>query len=193
MADGKEKTFDLGKSGTINRRAEERPRENGALTCDELRDRRVFAQTAEIIHCGQLWPITHRVHHAQESERFILVRPELMPCQRWDMYEVMFRDVVDAITDQAAAAATLDEDRVRMLVALECRVTSGRHLEITQLAGEQGVVEKHLSRDLAKRCTMLPLVFEHFDFSPTHRTRSRAVGWSGHVWLLLSCCQLRAA
>jgi len=90
--------------------------------------------------------------------------------------EIVRRHREHAIADQASPASALDDDRMRVLMALERRVSAGRNLEVAQLTTERGIVEQDLARDIPKRRAAFLFVREHVDILPAHLAGSATVG-----------------
>lgn len=102
-----------------------------------------------------------------------VVRSELMPRQRWNIYEIERLDVSNRISYQDTAAPPEYEYGVRMDVPLKCRVSSRCDFEVPQLtrlvtiSGEEG-----LTGDAPKMTAILLVRFQR-DILPVESVTGR--------------------
>ena len=88
------------------------------------------------------------VDHAEEAERLVAQRLELMPGERGHPYQVVGPRVHQPVADQHPRRAPDDHDRMRMMVPLERGPAARSDLEIPELAAEPvASLEQRLPRD----------------------------------------------
>src|SRR5215207_1380710 len=105
-------------------------------------------ESGERLALRPVGPATPAVDHAEESERCVIGRSELVPGERRHPQEVIGGGVDDPLADQDPAMPAYDHDRMRVMVALERRPPTGRDLEIAKLASEAlGPFEQDLPGD----------------------------------------------
>ena len=135
---------------------------------------------------GEFRLVAHGIDHAQEAERRVVRRAELVPRVRRNRDEVVLRERVHGVADQAPAVSAQHEHRVHVAVALERRVSARGDLEVPQLAGQVVAPEQRLARHVAERHAGVRLVREQVDAFPAEaggrvgRPRELADGTIAH-------------
>src|SRR5947209_6027044 len=86
---------------------------------EKSRNLRLAGKLREILRRGELRLVTHRVHHAQKTQRLIRGGAKLMPCQRRHGDEVTHLDRAYVLADQAMAAPPQYQHGMHVLVPLE--------------------------------------------------------------------------
>src|SRR5262249_53150768 len=130
----------------------------GRLVAQERGDLRVRLELRQILRGGQLRLVARGVHHAQEAERLPPGGAELMPGHRRHGHEIAGLDRFDFVADETMAAPAQDQHGVHVPVPFQARETTGRHLEIAQLAMELRIGEQHLPRDRLEQRAIVFLV-----------------------------------
>lgn len=119
------------------------------LAADELGRRRNKLSDLRIVR--SLRPVALGGDHAQESERLVTCRAELVPCHRRNVDHVEHRDGRDRVAHQHLAAASDDHDGMLMVVALQRGVPASTDLEIAKLNRQIALtLPEGLPSDVAK-------------------------------------------
>ncbi len=124
------------------------------------------AQARGLLGGRQLGPVAGLRHQAQETERGIGCRPELVPGERVDRHQVVLGHRLLALAEANGAVATQDQHGVRVFVPFERRMAAGGDLEVAQFARLVRRREQHLARDVAERRAAILLVAQSLDPLP---------------------------
>src|SRR5262249_44882514 len=118
------------------------------LQLNKLPDLGQCLELGGLLLVGPLRTVPVDVDEAEEAERLIRGGAELVPGHAGHVDEIVARDVVDRVANEALPAPANDHDRVDVIVPLQRRVPARLDLEVAQLGGElRPTLEKHLPRD----------------------------------------------
>src|SRR3984893_8357690 len=139
------------------------------LFTEERRDFLVRLELGQLLSRGEVRLVAHCIDHAQNPERLVRARAELMPCQWRDGNEVAQLDCPYFLAYEAVPVTAQDKHGMHVFVPLQRGVTTRLDFEITKLSVQLRIREQHLAGDRLEERAIILLVGKRIHAFPPVR------------------------